>query len=247
MHLLYLDDSGSTVDASQSYFVLAGISVYERQTYFISQKLDDIAARIIAGDPKDIEFHASVMYHGKKPPWRGMSKLDRRNVIKEVLQVLRDSHKSTRAFACAVRKASFPRADSSLLAFEELCNRFDLRLKRLHDSGDTQRGLIILDRSSDERTIQRLADSFRETGTRWRIIRNLADVPLFVDSEASRLIQLADHIAYAVYRRYESGDTSFFDIIASKFDRDEGVLHGLVHKQPFDPHCMCPACMSRRD
>jgi len=37
MHLLYVDESGSATDASQRYFVLAGISVFERTTHWIEK------------------------------------------------------------------------------------------------------------------------------------------------------------------------------------------------------------------
>ena len=34
-------------------------------------------------------------------------------------------------------------------------------------------------------------------------LRNLADVPLFADSRASRLLQAADLVSYALYRHYD--------------------------------------------
>jgi len=46
-------------------------------------------------------------------------------------------------------------------------------------------------------TLQNLAQGFRESGTRWGKLRNLAEVPLFVDSRMSRIIQLADLVAWA--------------------------------------------------
>ncbi len=131
------------------------------------------------------------------------------------------------------------------IAFEDLCSRFDMYLSRLRAGGDRQRGLLILDESSHETTLQRMAREFRTLGTRWGVIRNLAEVPLFVDSKASRLVQLADHVAYAVFRRYNAHDARYFDVISSKFDAADGVIHGLSHKV-VDPHCMCIACMSRR-
>lgn len=91
-----------------------------------------------------------------------------------------------------------------------------------------------------------MARDFRTLGTQWGVIRNLADTPLFVDSRASRVVQLADHVAYAVFRRYNAKDAQYFDIIAQKFDADGGVIHGLVHKQLEDSNCMCIACLSRR-
>jgi hypothetical protein len=133
------------------------------------------------------------------------------------------------------------------LAFEDLCKRFDIYLNNVSSPDHKERGLIILDESAYETTLQKLARQFRRLGTQWGNIRNIVDIPMFVDSKASRPIQLADHIAYATYRRYESGDTSYFDIIASRFCERAGVLHGLAHKQqPPDQNCMCPACVTRR-
>lgn len=132
------------------------------------------------------------------------------------------------------------------IAFEELCSRFDLQLKRIFAvEKNPQRGLIVLDESSYETSLQNLAHNFRQIGTHGGTIANLAEVPLFVDSRASRLVQLADHVAYAVFRRYEAKDTTFLDIILNKFDSGNGKLHGLIHKQNRETSCMCPACMSR--
>lgn len=55
----------------------------------------------------------------------------------------------------------------------------------------------------------------------------MAEVPAFIDSEAARLIQLADLIAYALFRHYEKEDSQFFDLIERKFDYFGGVQHGL--------------------
>ena len=44
MYLLYVDESGTTHDPNQQYFVLAGFCVFERQGYWISNQLDQIAA-----------------------------------------------------------------------------------------------------------------------------------------------------------------------------------------------------------
>ena len=132
------------------------------------------------------------------------------------------------------------------IAFEDLCSRFDRYLERLRASGDSQRGLLTLDNSTYETTLQKMSVEFRTLGTQWRVIRHLADTPLFVDSRASRVIQLADHVAYAVFRRYQSGDTQYLDRIASKFDAEDGIVHGLAHKEVGNPRCMCIACLSRR-
>jgi len=45
MYLLYADESGSTIDASQKHFVLAGFCAFERQGYWLSNGLEQIAKR----------------------------------------------------------------------------------------------------------------------------------------------------------------------------------------------------------
>lgn len=245
MHLLYLDDSGSVSNKSEEHLVLAGISIFENQGYYLSTQLDSIAQGIDASNPNSIEFHASEIFARRSPPWNKLTREEAQGVIKSVLKVVAESSASTYVFACAIHKPSFSE-NAMNLAFEDLCQRFDTYLKHLFAEGERHKGLIILDESSHETSLQGLAKNFKQIGTQWGTIKHLAEVPLFVDSKASRIIQLADHIAYAVFRRYNHGDTSYFDIIAPKFQETDGVIHGLAHKQRKIPKCMCLACSSRR-
>ena len=246
MHLLYLDDSGSVGNPTEQYLVLGGVSVFEAQSHWITQQLDRLAENIDPGDPHTVEFHASEIFSRRTQPWKRLNQHEARGTIKSVLDVLANAYDTARAFACVVHKPSFPNRDPMEIAFEDLCSRFDRYLHRLRADGDTQRGLVILDQSSHETTLQRLSVEFRTLGTRWGVIRHLADTPFFVDSRASRVIQLADHVAHAVFRRYQSADTQYFDRIAHKFDSEDGIVHGLAHKELGNPHCMCIACLSRR-
>ncbi len=246
MYLLYLDDSGSAANKNEEHLVLGGICIHEHQINYFTTQLDNIAARLDPANPDSVEFHASAVFSGREHPWDKLGRQDRIETIKEVLQVFAKSFDSAKAFACAVHKDSFPHRDPMEIAFEDLCSRFDKMLWRLRDGGENHRGMIVLDKSTYETTLQKLARDFRTIGTRWNVIRNIADVPMFVDSKASRCVQVADHIAYAVFRRYHAGDTSYLDIIHSRFDSDGRVLHGLSHKQSYNHGCMCSACLSRR-
>ena len=247
MHLLYLDDSGSAGNADEDYLVLGGVAIFEAQAEYITRELDGLAESIHPADPHSIEFHASEIFGRRTEPWKGMSREEAIGVIKSVLRVLAKSYDTARAFACAIHKPTFPNPGNDYMgiAFEDLCSRFDMYLGRLYHSGDRQRGLLILDESSHETTLQRMAKDFRTLGTRWGGVRNLADTPFFVNSRASRIVQLADHVAYAVFRRYERGDTQYFDIISAKFDSADGVVHGLSHKHHLATPCMCLSCSSR--
>ena len=106
---------------------------------------------------------------------------------------MKNAHWGVRAFAVAVDKQAVSPDDPVERAFEEICNRFNLYLTRLHNrEGNQPRGLIVMDKSHYEDTLQGLARRFREQGARWGNLRNLAEVRLFVDSAASRLIQITD-------------------------------------------------------
>lgn len=183
MHLLYLDDSGSVKNPSEEYVVLGGVSIFETQGYYLSNELDKIAQSIDPSNPKEIEFHASEIFARKTHPWNKLSREEAQGVIKAVLKVVANSSNSTYAFACAIHKKSFSGDDALNLAFEDLCQRFDIYLSRLNAEGERQKGLLILDDSS----------------------------------------------------------------IAHKFYQNDGVVHGLAHKQRTNQNCMCVACMSRRN
>jgi hypothetical protein len=131
-------------------------------------------------------------------------------------------------------------------AFEQIVNRFDLFLTRLHNLGNTQRGLLVLDESSHETALQKLAIDFRAMGHRWGQLRNLAEVPLFVNSRATRMIQFADLVAHALRQYHERGNSRFFDPIAKNFDSEGGILHGLMHYTPRDFPCNCFSCRRKR-
>jgi hypothetical protein len=116
------------------------------------------------------------------------------------------------------------------MAFEQISSRFDYYLNRLKNRGNPSRGIIIFDKSTYETTIQALAIDFKKIGHTWDVIRNLAEVPLFIDSRASRITQLADLIAYAFFQHYEHRNDQFFSIIANKIDADGGQVHGLCER-----------------
>ena len=76
MHLLYADESGSKIDPKQIFFVLAGVSIFERQGFWISRELDKIAEEFNPSDPNSVELHGSPMYHGRRF-WRNFPKQQR--------------------------------------------------------------------------------------------------------------------------------------------------------------------------
>ncbi len=250
MHLLYLDDSGSPQNPNEDYFVLGGVSVPETSVRWLSYQIEKIAQELSSDSPQDVEFHAADIFSGKKFPWENLkSKSDRIRIIKKVLGILDTANPGIVLFACAIHKSSFPKVDAVIKAYEEISSRFNFYLEGFYNRDNIkQRGLIVLDRCSYESGLQNLAVKIRHEGNRWGSYdMNICEVPLFIDSQASRIVQLADHIAYAVFRYYQADDMSYFKVIENKFDQKDNVIVGLLHLQRNNPSCTCPACLSRRD
>ncbi|HZL26965.1 MAG TPA: DUF3800 domain-containing protein [Acidobacteriaceae bacterium] len=231
MYLLYADESGSIGDPTERYFVLAGISVSEREPHWLDQELEQIARRFDPNDPQSVELHGSPMRAGKGK-WRHFPKLDREQAIIDALTigVCKRHPDKVRLFAAVLEKKNFAGQDIAQVAFEQLSSRFDQFLGRLHQKGNTQRGLILFDKSSTEKRIQTLAKEFKTAGHSFGRTRNYAEVPVFIDSQASRLIQLADLVTYAIFRRFEHEDACFYDVMSKCFDADGGVVHGFYNR-----------------
>ncbi|MEW6180341.1 MAG: DUF3800 domain-containing protein [Chloroflexota bacterium] len=247
MYLLYLDDSGSPNNPHEDYFVLGGICVPESSVRWLSHQLDQIACKY--GTSQSVELHAAEIFRGKAYPWNNINdKKQRVKIIQEVLNVLNDAYQNTVLFAYAIHKKSFPQEDPVLKAYEDLAARFNNHLEQnISTENRQEKGLIILDKSSYETGLQSLTNNIRISGNRWgQQMRSIVEVPLFVDSSASRITQLADHVAYAVFRMYQANDLTYFNCIQNKFYEKDGILHGLVHRQTINYNCTCPACMSRR-
>jgi hypothetical protein len=158
MHILYVDDSGSVDNPNEEHFVLAGVAVFERGLYHQIKAADDCVATFKLGDPHDIELHGSAMYQGRDGIWRSVrDRKAREAMITRALATLR-GHSSIRLFSVIIDKTVISPRDPVAVAFEEICNRFNLFLMRMNDRrNDDQRGLIVMDESRHEKPLQRLA------------------------------------------------------------------------------------------
>ena len=165
--------------------------------------------------------------------WDQYPKSDREQAVLDALKcgVVDRPARYVRLFGAVLEKKNLAGEDIAKVAFEQLSSRFDQFLSRLHNlKDDTQRGLILFDESSTEQRIQTLAREFKYAGHSYGVTRNYAEVPVFLDSCASRLIQLADLIAYALFRHFEHGGSKYYQVIKNRFDAEGGVVHGLYRR-----------------
>lgn len=246
MYVLYVDDAGSVGNHIERHFVLGGAALFERQIETLERALEAVARATGLPEPDRLEFHGNQMLPGSKK-WRAIRSPEaRRKVILDALDAAASLSGGLTLFGVVVHKAAISPRDPVEFAFEQLSSRFDHFLRRTKRTGEEQRGLIVLDRSTRETRLQELATTFRRDGHSWGRLERIVDVPFFVDSRATRAIQFADLVTYALWRRFEANDVEFFDAIKHRFDRSGGVVHGLLHERYAESACDCPYCDSRR-
>ncbi|MBI3742807.1 MAG: DUF3800 domain-containing protein [Chloroflexi bacterium] len=245
MHIVYLDESGT--HESARYFIVAGVAVFERETYFLAQALDQIQAKYLPRVTGQVHFHASALRapDGRVPaPFDVLTRAERNSLMGDIYRRIADSRASI--FAIAIEKASVT-TDHYEFGFEQVVSRFDQMLGRgYRDRGDQQRGLIVVAESGYRQNLEFLAQRIADRGHRWGETHNLADIPYFAPAKSTRLLQIADFVANAVFARYEHGINRDFEVIAPRLDQDNGRLHGLVHMSRDRQSCYCPACITRR-
>jgi hypothetical protein len=246
MHLLYLDESGTD---GGNYFVLAGLSVFERDTYFFNRDFDALQESAFPNLDDPIELHAAEIRARSKPPWDRLTFDQASELLDRAYSIIVGGR--CVLFGVAINRQALRPEDSDeySFAFESIVRRFDGYLSRLYrENNDRQKGLVVVAESSFRQRIEVLAKELLRSGTRWGELFDIAEIPLFTMARNSRLLQAADFCANAVKGRYEHGYTRQFDRLMPKFDCDTvtGQLHGLYHYTPDHTSCFCPACLSRR-
>ena len=81
-------------------------------------------------------------------------------------------------------------------------------------------------------------------GTFWTGVDSIIETPLFVDSQLTSMVQVADVCAYALRRYLENGETSLFDLVFQRADRKDDVVVGVRHFT--NPTCACAICAAHR-
>ena len=130
-------------------------------------------------------------------------------------------------------------------SLEQLVSRFQLYLKSVATGTSATFGMLIHDNNA---TVARrhtdLMKTYHRSGTLWTDIDNIAETPLFVDSQLTGMVQVADLCAYSLRRYLENNETVLFDQIFKVTDRRGGVAVGVRHyaRQP----CPCRICAEHR-
>ncbi len=261
MYLLFLDESGT--HTSSPVRILSGLALHEQDAWYMQRALNEVLARSLPTglDPLDFELHASEIKsptqgrRGRVSPWAQVPIGSRFDVLQATYRALVRYQCRDGSFPCALFGAVVDAGygDAQQRGYEEVLHKFDEMLTRQGmASGVHQRGLVIHDKQIIEPVVQAWTSTWRQSGGRIGTLTHLADVPLFADSRASRLIQASDFVCWALWRFYgmAPSDERWIRDLWSRFDRarPDGQMDGLIHvTRGFRTgSCLCPPCSSRR-
>lgn len=187
--------------------------------------------------PRDNTKQKNLLKNYRKTtPYIHLTLDERVDVISSLAQVIR-RWGDCRLYGEAHDKSCSSGSRAYENAFEQVVTRFNIYLSNVRSFG-------ILVQDHNETVCKRLTEKMREfhrTGTLWSAIENIMETPLFVDSQLTSMVQIADVCSYLTRRFFEKGETAIFDRIYDRFDRNRGRLVGLRHYTG-SQQCLCRVC-----
>lgn len=155
-----------------------------------------------------------------------------------------------RLFAECVDKVHFDPARAlqgiSEQCFEQVVSRFEHYLQTIGSDDPNCCGLLIHDNNetvAKKHTL--MMRSFHHKGTMWTRISKIIETPLFVDSQLTSMVQIADLCAYSIRRYLENGEDELFDLVFQRADRrKDGIVVGVRHFTNLT--CTCKICLQHR-
>jgi Protein of unknown function (DUF3800) len=178
-----------------------------------------------------------------------LSEEERRQMIIELATIV-SKWRFARLFSECVDKVFFDptlaRDSIDEQSLEQIVSRFEQFLKMCSIKNPSKAyGLLIHDNNETIATKHtRLMKKFHNRGTLWTSINHIIETPLFVDSQLTSMVQIADLCAYAVRRYLENDESELFDLIFQRADRKKGIVVGVRHFSVDD--CKCKICISHR-
>ncbi len=183
----------------------------------------------------------------KTEPYIHLAYSERYDFVKEIALCI-SQWGFARLFAECIDKLFFdparrtPGQNVDAQAFEQVVSRFERYLQAI-SFGDPQQcwGLLIHDNNPTvAKKHTSLMNQFHRKGTMWTTVKNIIETPLFVDSELTSMVQLADLCAYSLRRYLENNEKELFDLIIQRADRRDNISVGVRHYTKKD--CTCKIC-----
>lgn len=169
---------------------------------------------------------------------------ERRQLVKELATYI-SQWGAARLFAECIDKVHFdPILAGKTVdeqAFEQIVSRFEQFLQ--NTNGDY--GLLIHDNNETvAKKHTAMMKRYLQGGTLWTSIRHIIETPMFVDSQLTGMVQLADICSYALRRYLENAETELFDLIYQRADTINTTVVGVRHFT--SAGCTCKICSTHK-
>ena len=180
--------------------------------------------------------------HQKTEAYVHLSLDERRQAVTDIAELI-SGWGVVRLFAECIDKVHFDPAIANTTvheqAFEQVVSRFEHFLQNIHSGY----GLLVHDNNQTVASRHtELMKTFLLKGTLWTQIEHVIETPMFVDSQLTSMVQLADLCAYAIRRYLENSETQLFDLVFKRADRIGETSVGVRHFT--SPGCSCKICAS---
>ena len=167
---------------------------------------------------------------------------ERRQAVTDIAQLISDWG-VVRLFAECIDKVHFdPFLANTTVheqAFEQVVSRFEIYLQNIRSGY----GLLVHDNNQTvAKRHTELMKTFLRKGTLWTRVEHVIETPMFVDSQLTSMVQLADLCAYSLRRYLENSETELFNLVFKRADRVGDTSVGVRHFT--NPGCTCKICAS---
>lgn len=247
MHLLFLDESGTPPAPTarrDRYFVIGGVIIPEESWHPVKDALLGMKARLgIRGELKWRYFAPGN--DDASNPLRKMDARQRDTVRTEVYRIICE-HKEIKSIACvasveAAYKIGSVKTSDDLYqgTYKPVTERFQYYLQDASTSSHKQLGIVVSDHRGprDDKLLRRHHQKLLYSGSEFSSrYENLVESLFVQPSNMSVGVQLADMVAGAVWRKFEKGDSRFFDMAEASFRKSRsGTVEGFgLVKYPKD-------------
>jgi len=175
---------------------------------------------------------------------------ERKAVVLEIADAVADWG-FARLFAECIDKVHFdPRRATQTVdeqAFEQVVSRFEQYLQATQPGPPQKGNYGLLIHDNNETVASRhtkLMREFHRRGTLWTGVQNIIETPLFVDSQLTGMVQMADLCAYGIRRYLENNETEIFKTVFRRADRRNNLVVGVRHFTR--DSCTCEICSAHR-
>ena len=250
MHLVYVDESGDDgfsksgsykfSETPSPFFTRTAVIVHDWKWQSI---VNDIKTfRIKHSIPASEEIHATEILNGRSKGYSSSGKRtspfnfygqqwpnrsDRRNLLLDLCQSIVTLDLS---FVSVVIDKS--KIDMSKSNFRKIPKDFswELLIERINyflSEAKDKRGMMISDATARNMEKHHRAYAKALFASSLHIKKfHFVETLLFEPSDSSDLLQISDVVAYAIGRKFNSNDDSFFDVLKPNFVKREGILNG---------------------